>query len=56
MRESDDDLPPAPEFCVRCWAYTDHFVCWDAGSLDEIDIGPIIALHDAVLRVEGEAA
>jgi hypothetical protein len=55
MIDDDSHLPRGDDFCVRCWKHTDHFACYDT-DLDLVAAAPLVALHDADLAVNGEAA
>jgi hypothetical protein len=51
---TDEHLPRGDDWCEACQDHS-HFACFDT-DLDVTDAGPHIAMHDAALRVNGEAA
>lgn len=49
-------LPDPKRVCESC-GRKGHVTCWDAVTADSTsDVSPLIALHDAALRMEREAA
>jgi hypothetical protein len=51
---ADDHLPRGDNWCEACRSHS-HFTCFDT-DLDLVAAAPLVALHDADLAVNGEAA